>query len=101
MQETLEKMRDAWSADDPSQRNEAAARGFADQFAADPQNDDWIAELRQKSVVEICESIDKFREAGMDLEVLKIEAYLLHAYEPQTIGSPPEPTPRQTNSDQE
>ena len=99
MQQVLEELREAWSADDQSKRNEAAARALADEFVADPVNDSFVEELRYKSVVEICASIDKFREAGMDAEVMKIEAYLLHTYEPQTIGTPPEPTRRKVEGE--
>lgn len=92
MDETLLAIQDAWDKELDGGRDDAAARALADEFvSANPALFTGMAEM---TVAELVNAVDTFREAGMLEEQWRVEAWLLHHYEPQNIGGQAEPTVR-------
>lgn len=64
------------------------ARRLADEFVA--ENPGYYSDYAGKSVHELVEAVDLLRSAGMEEEHWRVEAWLLHRFEPQNIGGPVE-----------
>lgn len=92
MDETLVAIQEAWDKTIDGGRDDAAARALADQFVA--ANPAMFTGMAAMTVAELVSSVDVFREAGMLEEQWRVEAWLLHHYEPQNIGGAAEPTVR-------
>jgi predicted ATPase len=92
MHPLLEDLRDAWSPDNKEARNEVVARAKADAYvdAFPEQFTGW----EEMSVAELVQAVDLFRQSGMENDRWKVEAWLLHRYEPQNIGGIAEPQVR-------
>lgn len=84
MREELEQLKTAWSKDEVGGRDEELVRELADDFVN--LNPGLYTEISTKSLEQLCNDIEIFRQAGMEEEVWKIEAWLLHRFEPQNIG---------------
>lgn len=69
-----------------------SARSLADAFVAD--NPGLYTDYPSKSVSELVEAVDLLRSAGMEEEHWRVEAWLLHRYDPQNIGGPVDATIR-------
>lgn len=95
MDADLEAIRDAWSKDTGDGRDETRTRELADAYVE--QHPDEFTNLRDMSLEDLVKAVDVFRAAGMDTDVWRIEAFLLHAYEPQNIGGTYNPKVRITN----
>lgn len=85
MHAKLEALRNAWSPDNPETRDEGLARQLAEEFVTD-NPDLYGADYLAKDIGELVRAVDVFREAGMEEEQWRVEAWLLYAFEPQTIG---------------
>lgn len=92
MIEELEQIRAAWSKDEAGGRDEALARELADEYVR--ENPAVFSSISQKSLEELCSDVEAFRNANMEEEVWKIEAWLLHRFEPQNIGGVYQPKVR-------
>lgn len=92
MNETLVAIQEAWDKELDGGRDEAQARTLADQFVA--ANPELFTGMAEMTVAELVHSVDVFRENGMLEEQWRVEAWLLHHYEPQNIGGQAEPTVR-------
>ena len=68
------------------------ARALADAYVA--ANPGQFSELATKTLEECVRAVDVFRSAGMTGEQWKVETWLLHHWEPQTIGGEAAPTVR-------
>lgn len=88
----LGAIRDAWSKDSGEGRDEEKARKLADAYVK--ANPDQFETLEDLSVDQLVKAVDVFREAGMEDDQWRVEAWLLHRYEPQTIGGAAEPKVR-------
>ncbi len=94
----LDELFDAWDKETGDGRDHARAVEISDAYVADNASD--FAGLRELTIEECVALVDvqreaaaKFREAGMenlavlcDSEKLRIDVWLLHAFEPQNIG---------------
>lgn len=94
----LDELFDVWDKDTGSGRDHTRAVEISDEYVSNNATD--FDSLRDLSIEECVALIDvqreaafKFREAGMDnlavlcdAEKLKIDVWLLHAFEPQNIG---------------
>lgn len=92
MDDRLSAIKTAATTTDEHPKDLVLARQLADQFVAD--NPDLYTEYPAKNVVELVEAVDVLRLAGMEDEQWRVEAWLLHRYEPQNIGGPVEATVR-------
>lgn len=82
--EQLDAIRDAWDKETGEGRDEELARSLADALvAAEP---DQFEELSSMSLEDCVKAVDIFRRAGMTDSQWKVEAWLLHRFEPQVIG---------------
>lgn len=88
----LQAIRDTWDKDVGEGRDEAQARALADEYVSN--HPEYFTELSSKSVHELVRAVEVFREAGMEDEQWRVEAWLLHNYEPQQIGGVAEPQVR-------
>lgn len=62
------------------------ARALADAYVT--AHPDEFGHLQTMPIETVVATIDVFREAGDDDSQWRVEAWLLHRYEPQTIGGP-------------
>lgn len=92
MIQQLEDIKAAWSSAEGGGRDEVLARELCDQLVA--SNPELFEEIQDKSLPELVEAIDVFHAAGMEEQVWRIEAWLLHRFEPQQIGITPSPVIR-------
>lgn len=83
---TLDAIRDAWDKDTGKGRDAAKARELADAYVA--AHPDQFTELATMSLEQCVQAVDVFRAAGMADSQWRAEAWLLHHFEPQTIGGP-------------
>jgi hypothetical protein len=84
MHETLESMKDAWDNDTGGGRNEALTRSLADQFVA--SNPGLFTDHLSLTQAQCVSAIDVFRAANMEEELLRMQAWLFHRFEPKNIG---------------
>lgn len=84
MNADLQAVKDAWDKDSGGGRDEDKARELADAYVE--AHSDEFEPLRDLSLDECVKAVDVFRAAGMETDQWRIEAWLLHAYEPQNIG---------------
>jgi len=88
--EDLAAIEEAWDPGDPetknvdSKRDEAKARQLADDYVE--AHPDEFVNLKDRSLEDCVKMVDVFRAAGLEEERLKVEAWLLHRFEPQNIG---------------
>lgn len=84
----LEAIRDAIAPTDPEVGHEGqdrpAAELLADAYVAAHPED--FAKFAEMSIVQLVEQVDKLRQLGWEQDVWLVEAWLLHKFEPQTIG---------------
>lgn len=85
----LQDLVDAWDKTSGDGRDENLARTLADEWV--DANPEWVAINGDRTVEQFCDAIGVYRDAGNKEEVWKIEAWLLHRYEPQQIGGSTEP----------
>lgn len=88
----LEAIRDAWDKDTGGGRDEEAARTAADAYVKD--HPDEFTELADMTLEQCVQAVDVFRAANMVDSQWRVEAWLLHHYEPQNIGGAAAPTVR-------
>jgi len=84
MHQLLEDLRTAWSEEDRESRNEVVARAKADAYVAEfpEQFEGW----ENMAMPDLVRAVETFRDAGMEADRWKVEAYLLHRFKPQQIG---------------
>ena len=92
MQDELEEIKEVVDKTSGDGRDEELARSLADTVVRD--NPSQFNELENKTVEELCAAIDVFRAAGDEAQVWRIEAWLLHRFEPQNIGGSAQPAIR-------
>lgn len=86
MNAELEAIKDAWAKDTGDGRDDVGARALCDAYvAAHPEQ---FTSLEVMSLEQCVNAVEVFRDAGMEEEQWKVEAWLLHHYEPQNIGGP-------------
>jgi hypothetical protein len=86
---TLQDIQDAWVNDETHTRDEALTRSLADEYvAAHPEE---FTELATLSVEELVQAVDVFRAANLTQSQYRVEAWLWHHFEPQTIGGSAQP----------
>lgn len=80
----LGDIRDAWDRETGGGRDEDVARQRADDYVAD--NPDEFKELAKLDIEQLVNAVDVFRAAGLENDQWRVEAWLLHHFEPQSIG---------------
>ena len=88
----LDQVRDAMNPEREGGPDLDLARELADEYVA--ANPDQFTELATKTIEECVTAVDVFRAAGMAAEQSRIETWLLHHFEPQSIGGAAAPTVR-------
>lgn len=88
----LEAIREAMNPATGQGLDVETARAMADLYVA--EHPDQFTELATKTLAECVRAIDVFRSAGMADEQWKVETWLLHHYESQSIGGAAAPTVR-------
>lgn len=80
----LEEIRQAWDKTDGEGRDEALARSLSDQYVADNPAlfDGWEATDED----DLIQALETFRNAGMENEEWKVQAWLFHRFKPRNIG---------------
>jgi len=92
MNAELEAIKDSWSKDTGSGRDEEGTRALCDAYVeAHPEQFD---ELRNMTIDECVQAVSVFRAAGMEESQWKVEVWLLHHFEPQQIGGQVQATVR-------
>lgn len=90
MHEKLEAIRNAWDKEVGDGRDEELARRLADEFVA--ENPDLYTDYKGRvledveGVTGLVSAVDVLRQAGMLEEQWRVEAWLLHRFNPQDIG---------------
>lgn len=86
MNPELAAIKDAMDKDTGDGRDAELARTLADAYvAAHPEEFTVLANTN----IELCvASVDMFRNNGAEDDQWRVEAWLLHHFEPQTIGGP-------------
>lgn len=92
MTATLQDIQDAWVNTDEHPRDEALTRSLADEYVA--ANPAEFTELAELSVEDLVSAVDVFRAAHLTTSQFRVEAWLWHHFEPQTIGGAAQPTIR-------
>ncbi|CQD07347.1 hypothetical protein BN970_01385 [Mycolicibacterium conceptionense] len=67
-------------------RDEELARQLADDYVA--ANPDQFTSLAEMSIEQCVAAVDVFRAAAMEDDQWRVETWLLHHFQPQTIGGP-------------
>lgn len=89
MTATLQDIQDAWVNDETHTRDEALTRSLADEYvAAHPEE---FTELATLTIEELVQAVDVFRSANLTTSQHRVEAWLWHHFEPQTIGGSAQP----------
>ncbi|AEL19951.1 hypothetical protein SEA_TAPIOCA_23 [Mycobacterium phage Tapioca] len=86
MNAQLEAIRDAMNKDTGQGRDIDLARALADAYVT--EHPDQFANLADMPIEQCVAAVDVFRSAGMEDDQWRVEAWLLHRFEPQTIGGP-------------
>lgn len=84
MNKELEAIKDAWSKDTGDGRDRDATVALCDAYVA--ANPDLYAGLDKFDLPTLVTLLSNRRDAGDDEGAWNVEAYLIHAYEPQQIG---------------
>jgi hypothetical protein len=84
MNADLEAIKEAVEAE-----NFDSARTLSDAYVA--SNADLFTDEAAMSIAECVTAVDAFRAAGMDTNLWQMEAWLLHHFEPQSIGGTYQP----------
>lgn len=92
LEKELQALKNAWDKDYGSGREDDKARSLADKYVE--KHPEHFTSLADKSIHELVQAVDVFRAAGMEDEQWRIEAYLLHKFNPQDIGGPANATVR-------
>lgn len=83
MTATLQEIQDVWAEGEGDQE---AVRSLADEYvAAHPEEFSEYADL---TIEQLVAAVDAFRSAGIDVLRQRVETWLWHHFEPQTIGGP-------------
>ena len=90
MNKELQAIQDAM--DKSSGRDRDKAVKLADKYVSD--HPDEFNELRDLSIEACVQAVEVFRAAGLTESEQRVEAWLLHKFEPQTIGGLAQPTVR-------
>lgn len=86
MNAELEAIKDSWSKETGAGRDEDGTRALCDAYVeAHPEQFNSLSEM---SLEQCVTALSTFRAAGMEEEQWKVEVWLLHHFEPQTIGGP-------------
>lgn len=80
----LGAIREAWDKESGEGRDEGQARKLADDYVK--KNSSEFDGLRELSLEQLVKAVEVFREAGLVDDQWRVEAWLLHRFEPQTIG---------------
>lgn len=92
MNADLEAIKDSWDKTTGDGRDEDGTRALCDAYVeAHPEQ---FNSLREMSLEECVQAVSVFRQAGMAEEQWKVEVWLLHRWEPQTIGGEVQATVR-------
>lgn len=83
---TLDAIREAWDKNTGEGRDENATRALADQYVA--AHPDQFTELQGLTLAQLVQAVQVFRDAGLPDSQWRVETWLLHHYEPQSIGGP-------------
>lgn len=84
MNAELEAIKDSWDKNTGDGRDEDGTRALCDAYVeAHPEQ---FTELANMSLEECVQALSVFRAAGMEESQWKVEVWLLHRFEPQTIG---------------
>lgn len=86
MNAELEAIKDSWDKNTGDGREEDGTRALCDAYVE--AHPDEFNSLRTMTLDACVRAIDVFRAAGMDEEQWKVEVWLLHHFEPQSIGGP-------------
>lgn len=92
MDKELQKIYDAWDKESGDGRDETKARQLADAYV--DKHPELFASLREKTIHECVKAVEVFRDAGMVDEQWRVEAWILHHFNPQDIGGPASATVR-------
>ncbi len=86
MNAELEAIKFAWDKNTGNGREEEGTRAMCDAYVeAHPER---FTELANMSLDECVQALSVFRAAGMEQSQWEVEVWLLHRFEPQTIGGP-------------
>lgn len=86
MNAELEAIKDSWDKNTGDGRDEDGTRALCDAYVeAHPEQ---FVSLREMSIEECVKALEVFRDAGMAEEQWRVEAWLLHRFQPQSIGGP-------------
>lgn len=86
MNAELEAIRSAWDKNTGDGRDEDGTRAMCDAYVdAHPEKFTQLAGL---SLDDCVKALSVFRAAGMEESQWEVEVWLLHKYEPQSIGGP-------------
>lgn len=67
-------------------RDEAAVRAHADAYVS--AHPEMAASYSAMTIEQLVQAVDVFRAANMEYDLWRVEAWLLHRFEPQQIGGP-------------
>lgn len=81
----LQAIRDAMDNTNGN-RDITQAVALADTYVS--EHPDQFTSLTEMPIEQCVAAVDVFRAAGMEDDQWRVEAWLLHRYEPQTIGGP-------------
>lgn len=92
MNAELEKIKDSWDKNTGNGREEEGTRALCDAYVeAHPER---FTNLRDMSLEECVQALSVFRQAGFEESQWEVEVWLLHRFEPQTIGGQVQATVR-------
>lgn len=84
MNAELEKIKDSWDKTTGDGRDEEGTRALCDAYVeAHPER---FTQLADMSLEDCVKALSVFRAAGMEESQWEVEVWLLHHFEPQTIG---------------
>ena len=92
---TLDAIRDAWDHDTGKGRDTAKAVALADTYVA--EHPDEFTQLAALTLDDCVTALEVFRAAGFTDDEWRIQTWIFHKFEFQTIGGPVEAKVRLTN----
>ena len=81
---TLAEVHAAWDKAVGEGRDEALTRSLADAYVA--EHPDEFAELSALTIPQLVQAVDVFRAANLTESAWRVDVWLWHHFEPQTIG---------------
>lgn len=93
MNAQLQAIKDAVDAEVGDGSDFDGARRLSDQYVAE-HPDEFTSEITEKTLPELVQAVDVLRSAGLEESQWRVEAWLLHHFEPQNIGGPSAPAIR-------